>query len=157
MKTARSNDSLHLLSPLIINQFSILIRCSGVTCGNRQVHSTQAFIFITAPTPACFPTGQPLQAMEDNVPRKRAHYIDPTVVSYEVTSDDSKYFTQPWPESAKKMIDAAPANVSNRMRKNQTADRHCSVKYVVARLQPAFGPARSVSPAGRNTKKMNAG
>src|SRR5438093_3105983 len=25
----------------------------------------------------------------------------------------------------------------------------------VARLQPAFGPARSVSPAGRNTKKMN--
>jgi len=60
-------------------------------------------------------------------------------------------------ESAKKMIDAAPANVSNRMRKNQTADRHCSIKYVVARLQRAFGPARSVSPAGRNTKKINAG
>src|SRR5436309_9136981 len=72
-------------------------------------------------------------------PRKRAHYIDPTVVSYEVTSDDSKYFTQPWPESAKKMIDAALANVSNRMRKNQTADRHCSIKYVVARLLPRSG------------------
>ena len=52
------------------------------------------------------------------------------------------------------MIDAAPANVSNRMRKNQTADRHCSIKYVVARLQPAFGPGAKREP-GRAKHEEN--
>jgi hypothetical protein len=65
------------------------------------------------------------------------------LVSYEVTIDDPKYFTKPWSEEfhmvfhptwnllefvCKENDRAAPASVSNRMRKNRTADRQGEIR-----------------------------